>query len=100
MIGQIAGEFCLMLIAPSFMLFFIGSCWSFIHFLDDIANELSCINVDEATNTNKQEMRKQFCNIVQLYSYVKQLCLEVSPQTIKPIDLYANDHYFLSYSDL
>lgn len=77
MVGQIAGEFCLMLIAPSFMIFFIGSSWSLISFLDDIVNELSHMEVDEMTNRAKQEIRKNFCNIVQMYSYVKQLCFAV-----------------------
>lgn len=78
MLGQIAGELSLMLTVPSFMVFFIGSCWSFTSFLDDIANELSSMEVDEIRNTNQQEIRIKFCNLVQLYSDVKQLRFKVS----------------------
>lgn len=82
MLGQIAGEFSLLLVKTMIASFFIGSCWLFTSFLDDIANELSCMDmdmdIDEMTTADKQEMREIYCNIVQMYSDVKQLCFEVA----------------------
>lgn len=76
MIGQITGEFCLMLCATTFIVFFIGTCWSFISFLDDIAIEMSGMMVVETSDTRQQETRRKFCNVVQLFSDVKQLSSE------------------------
>lgn len=77
MLIQIAGLVCLMLCVTPIMCFFIGTCWSFILFIDDIANELSsCLIENDLLNKRKnqqKDLKKNFCVIVQLYSDVKQL---------------------------
>lgn len=73
MVGQAFGEYCLMLCASTFIVFFVGACWSFISFIDDIAIELSCVKADGRSSSNQLEIRNHFCKIVQLFSDVKQL---------------------------
>lgn len=73
LLGQAVPIIGLLLITNQILSFLIGSCWSFISFIDDIANELSCLKLNKASNTNNPEMKKNVYNIVQLYSDVKQL---------------------------
>lgn len=74
MVCQTAGLVCLMLCVTSVMCFYIGACWSFIQFIDDIANELIKIDsLNEDDTTEQNQMMKHFCTTVQLYSDVKQL---------------------------
>lgn len=51
----------------------IGICWLVIFFIADIENDLSNLNDRENVRQNVQELKVRFCNIIQLFSEVKQL---------------------------
>lgn len=72
-VGQVVVSFCTVYLSSPVLSFIIGSCWLFGAFINDIKNDLIAFNGIESTNTNQVEIKKQFCQIVQLYSDVKQL---------------------------
>lgn len=53
------------------MVFLIGSCWAIVSFVNDVTNDLPLLNVGGASNRN--EITKRFCRIVEFYLDVKQL---------------------------
>lgn len=61
--AQTASLVVVLMCATVMIGFLIGSYWSFILFIDDIANEMSCLKLDKTLNGN----------MVQLYTDVKQL---------------------------
>ena len=71
--AQAAGYFCICSNAPPVIGYMIGSCWLFISFIEDITTEFLLLNSSEASsNQNDKEFKENFCNIIQLYSDVKQ----------------------------
>lgn len=55
------------------MSFLIGSCWIIIVCIKDISNDLSFLKPDEISNKSAADLKEPFCNIVKLYSDVKEL---------------------------
>lgn len=58
------------LCVASIICFLIGSCWLFIHFAKDIADDLSILNAGEISSNNYKEVMDGFCNIIQSYTDV------------------------------
>lgn len=54
--------------------FIAGSCWLFVAFVEDITSDLCALNAEiKSTNANQMDVKKRFCEIINLYSDVKQL---------------------------
>lgn len=56
--------------------FVLGSCWLFKSFIEDILKDLRHMNVGKKSHTKSQNesIVIHFCNIVKLYTNVKELC--------------------------
>lgn len=75
--AQAAGGIALLLCATVLIGFLIGSCWSFISFVDDIAIEMFSLRLDDTSNIAQQrEIKERFSHVMQLYVDVKQLSSE------------------------
>lgn len=61
------------LCVASIICFLIGACCVFIHFVRDIADDLSALNVSDASNINRNEVANSFCGIVQSYTDITGL---------------------------
>lgn len=72
--GQAAGVFCIVGAVTPVVGFMFGSCMLMIAFVEDIASELAewASHIDTMTK-NRMDMTKRFCDIIKLYSEVKQL---------------------------
>lgn len=71
LIAQSIPIYCTLFCAHSTISFLIGSCWLIVSFVNDITNDLPLLNVGGASNRN--EITKRFCRIVEFYMDVKQL---------------------------
>lgn len=60
------------LCVASIICFLIGSCWLFIYFVKDIADDLSTLNAGEISSKNNKEVMDGFCNIIQSYTDVTE----------------------------
>lgn len=52
---------------------FIGSCWSVVTFLADIARDISHLRKRKILNSNKQALTKRFCNFVRFHADIEEL---------------------------
>lgn len=53
--------------------FLFGSCYLFITFVEDITIDLCHFNATVSTKYSEKMLTKNFCNIIQLHSDVKEL---------------------------
>lgn len=70
---EVGASVATFLCVASLICFLIGACWLFIHFVKDIADDLSALNVSETSDSNRKEMMKSFCAIIQSYTDVTEL---------------------------
>lgn len=54
----------------------IGSCWSIITFLRDIARDLSHLSKEKIENLQRQELTERFCNFVRFHADVQELSVD------------------------
>lgn len=52
---------------------YIGSCWSIVTFLKDLANDMSFFKKKKISNSNKQALTECFYNFVQIHANVQEL---------------------------
>lgn len=52
---------------------YIGSCWSIVTFLKDIANDMSLFKKRKLTNANRQALTESFYNFVRFHANVQEL---------------------------
>lgn len=55
--------------------YLVASCRSFVAFLEDIKNDVTFLNVGGTSDYSQVMLKQRLCNIIQLYSDVKQLSL-------------------------
>lgn len=72
-LGQFAAAFCTCLYCSSVVSFLIGSCLLLTCIAKDVSIELSIINNSEICKETTTEMKKRFCDVVQLHADAKQL---------------------------
>lgn len=53
--------------------FLLGCCWLFICFAKEVTNDLSLLNINGRRKRNRFEVKQRFCNIVRVYTDVKEL---------------------------
>lgn len=71
--SQAAGVFCICYNGTPAVGFMIGSSLLFISFIEDLTTEFQSMSASgPSSNQNGTEVKKNFCNIIQLYSDVKQ----------------------------
>lgn len=68
---EAAASVATFLVVASIICYLIGSCWLFIHFVKDIADDLHALNVTER-DFNYKEVKKCFCDIIQSYTDVTE----------------------------
>lgn len=67
-------SFSVVFSASPVICFVVGSSWLFIAFAKDIANEMPTLNVEDSIeNENQKDANESLCEIIQLYTEVKQL---------------------------
>lgn len=68
-------SFCLNFCAVPGLCYLIGSCWLFICFTKDAADDLLLLNINGKLKRNRAEAKRRFLNIVRLYTDLKELSL-------------------------
>lgn len=72
-IFQSIGFLCTLFSVPGFNGLYFGSCWLFVAFAKDLANDLPQLNANKAHRQNLHELKSHFCRTVQYYSDMKEL---------------------------
>lgn len=90
LIDFVAVFFTFACLAP-LMSYAAGSSWAIIAFVTDIMNDVTKINrICKVTRQNTWEIKVRFCNIIQLYSEVKQLSdPNISEHFLKIVKFYS-----------
>ena len=65
--------FCILFCAVPSTCFFIGSGWLLISFAKNMRNDLSHFNAVASSRRHRAEVKGSFCQIIQIYSDVKEL---------------------------
>lgn len=72
-IFQFVGYFCTIFYGPAFIGLYLGSCWLFVAFAKDLANDLRQSNGNKISRREYRELKAKFCRTVHLYAKLKQL---------------------------
>lgn len=72
-IFQSIGFFYTLYQSPSWIGMYFGSCWLFVSFAKDIANDFPQLNATKAERRSYCELKGRFCRIVQFHSDMKEL---------------------------
>lgn len=59
---------------------FIGSCWTIVTFLKDIAIDISHLKSKQIANLSEQQLTGRFCRFVQFHTEVEQLSVFAKPK--------------------
>lgn len=71
---QVIEIFCTCYAASPITCFVVGLCLYVVAFVRDITSDLHALNaVINSTDSNQVEVKKRFCDIIKLYTDVKQL---------------------------
>lgn len=70
-------EFCLFFYIVPNLCLLVGTSWLLIAFLKDISNDLLKLYVHRKCHQYRWELNVRFCQIIQLYSDVKQLSKKI-----------------------
>lgn len=73
MISEGAAITSTLLLVTAIVCYSAGSCQIIVAFLDDIKNDVTFLNVGGTSDHGQIMVKKHLCNIIQLYSDVKQL---------------------------
>lgn len=75
---QYMSVFAALSFSKSIICIFIGSCWSIVTFLKDIAKDISHLNKKKIANLNKRELTERFWNFIRFHTDVEELarCLD------------------------
>lgn len=76
-LAQTIESFCTVYSACPILCIVVGSCWLFIAFVKDLTSELPVLNA-AIKSADERQLNVNFCEIIKLYSDVKQLS-EVKP---------------------
>lgn len=72
-LGQWIGSVSAAGVVVQFLSLVFGSCWFFIFITNDINRDLAAFKTAiETPNENQSDLTKRFCNLVQIYSDVKE----------------------------
>lgn len=72
-LAQCEGCIALATVYLHFVNLIFGSCWLFIIMAKDITKDIAAFNVAaKATNGNRMEISKRFCDMIQIHSDVKK----------------------------
>lgn len=56
----------------------IGSCWSIVTFLKDVARDISLLRKRELLNLSKQKLSERFCNFIRFHAEVEEFSVHCS----------------------
>lgn len=68
-----SGTYFSMLANSPLISFMVGSCWLVITFINDLTNDLSELNANNARKINRQKIYKRFCNVIRQFCAIEQL---------------------------
>lgn len=77
---------------------YIGSCWSIVTFLNEIAKDISELKKKKILNLTEQRLTERFCNFVQFHADVQELSGRFFCETIieKQLQLESNCVFAIS----